>query len=314
MTEKTKRILIIKLGALGDFILQTGQMKAICEAYPDAHVTLMTGKAFLKIAQQTGWFDDYIIDNRTWHPSDWIRIIKKLAFDHYDMIFDIQMQKRTKQRYYFLTRLLTPKKFCWAFEAKNGYRVIETHKFCPLHWGNTHEYFLPLPNQKATLSFCHGENKNFHLLPQKFILMIPGCSPNHPYKRWPIASYAELARQLAKMDISSVVLGTSVEQKEIEAICAATPKAVNFCDKASLLDIPDLARKSLAIVGNDTGPTHMAEITEKPTITLFCKKTERCAYKAPNVSNLIKNDITDISVQEVMNKLQSIIHNAKKLA
>ncbi|MBP5343742.1 MAG: glycosyltransferase family 9 protein [Alphaproteobacteria bacterium] len=310
MTEDKKRILIIKLGALGDFILQTGQMKAIRDAYPQAHITLMTNKSFLKIAKQTGWFDDYIIDNRTWYPTDWIRIVHKLAFGHYDMIFDIQMQSRTKRKYYSLARLLAPHKFCWAFEAQKGYNVVEVTKACPLHWGHANQFFLPLPSKKATLEFCHGENKNFHLLPQKFVLIIPGCSPNHPYKKWPVLSYTDLVQLLAEQEIPSVVLGTSIEKKEIASICATTPMAVNFCDKASLLDIPDLARRSIMVVGNDTGPTHMAELVNKPTITLFCSKTKHCAYKAPNVHNIIRDSISGISVQEVMDQIQSIMHNA----
>jgi len=311
MTNKVQKILVIKLGALGDFILQTGQMETLTQLYPDAHITLMTGSAFVNLAKQTGWFHDYIIDNRTWKLSDWIRIIKQLAFGHYDIIFDLQMQRRTRCKYYFLARLLAPKKFCWAMSYQDRYRLIHVKKAGPLFWGKAHEEKLEHHDAKPSLAFCHGENKNFHLLPDNFVLMIPGCSPKHPYKRWPISSYATLAHKLANLGIASVVLGTSIEQKEIETICAATPQAVNFCNKASLLDIPDLARKALVVVGNDTGPTHMAELTHQPTISLFSEKTAPSANYAKNVHNIIKTDIADISPEEILSLIQSIIHKAK---
>ena len=314
MTQKQPRILIIKLGALGDFILQTGQMRAICKAYPDAHVTLMTNKSLIKIANQMGIFHDYVVDNRTWRPNDWIRIIKTLAFGKYDVIFDIQKQRRTRQKYYFFARLLAPKHFCWAFSIPTGYHAIKVHKFFSGFWGKAEEADFPLQRIKSSLDFCHGPNENFHLLPNKFVLMIPGCSPSHPYKRWPVKSYANLAVKLAEHDISSVILGTTCEKDEIDAICSATPRAVNFCNKTTLLDIPDLARRALVIVGNDTGPTHMAELTDQPTISLFSSKTKNSARCADNVYNFIQDDIADISVQTVFDQIQSIIHNAKKSA
>lgn len=310
--EKQKRILIIKLGALGDFIWQTGEMKAICERYPSAHITLMTGAPFIKIAKQTGWFDDYIIDNRTWNPLDWIRIVSKLAYGHFDIVFDIQMQNRTKKKYYALSRFFSSQSSMWAFEVRGGFNTIEFTKKCPLTWGRTKTGFMELVRQKPTLAFCHGENKNFHLLPEKYVLLIPGCSPNHPYKRWPSSMYAELAVSLAKDGIQTVVVGTSAEEVEIKTICAATNQAVNFCNKSSLLDIPDLARRALAVVGNDTGPLHMASVAGAPTVALFCKKTEGSMSKLSNVHNLVKENIADISVQEVMKELHSLIHSAKK--
>ena len=137
--------------------------------------------------------------------------------------------------------------------------------------------------------------------------MIPGCSPNNSYKRWPAEFYAQVAKALANKKIYSVVIGPCVEKKEIDAVCQATPFALNFCNRNSLLDIPDLAHHALAVVGNDTGPTHMAELTETPCFTLFCDRTKRSALKRSNVTNLIGKDIQDISPQTVIQKLFSVL-------
>ena len=40
----THRILEIKLGALGDFVLTTGAMKTLREHHKEAHITLLTTK------------------------------------------------------------------------------------------------------------------------------------------------------------------------------------------------------------------------------------------------------------------------------
>lgn len=308
--DEYKKILVIKLGALGDFIQMMGFYAAIRHRWPEAHITLMTGKPFIRLAQQSGYFNDYIEDNRTWRPSDYIRIIKNLATSGYDLIIDLQMQTRTKERYYTLARLWTTKPFQWA-SLENGYFLIKkTHKKWPLTWGKTEEEELPFSAEAPTLSFCRAHPDVLAQLPQQYVLMIPGCSPDHPYKRWPAARYRALAEKLADQGIYSVVLGTNAEKSEIDLICQGNPKTVNFCNKSSLMDIPEMASKALAIVGNDTGPQHMAELSSVPAVTLFCLVTRSSAVYRPNVTNIIEREIIDISVEQVFQTLQSVWHKA----
>ena len=106
-----------------------------------------------------------------------------------------------------------------------------------------------------------------------------------------------------KNGIPSVVLGTNAEKEQIDIICQNS-KAVNFLNKASLLDIPALASKSAVIVGNDTGPVHMSCFSKRPAIVLFCQKTAGSANDLPNVTNLIVKDISDISVEQVWNEIE----------
>ena len=176
-----------------------------------------------------------------------------------------------------------------------------------LTWGKETQDFMPLPWVQTDLSFLKGEQKYFHLLPEKYVLLIPGCSPGHPYKRWPKEHYAELAKKLAKKGVSCVVLGTPAESEECNYITNHSPKTLNFLGKSSLLDVPALALKSIAVVGNDTGPTHMASLCQKPVIALFSQKTAQYAHDFPNVTNFIAPDIADISVDTVFQKCMQIL-------
>ena len=307
--DEYKKILVIKLGALGDFIQTTGWMSAIRHRWPDAHITLMTGAAFLKLAKCSGYFDDYIEDNRTWNPLDYLKIAHALA-DHFDLIIDLQMQKRTKKRYYTLARLWTKNRFCWAYRQEGSLVVRVTEPKPRLMWGKENTEQIAIRGEVSSLAFCHANPEVLAELPERYVLLIPGCSPTHLYKRWPAASYRELALRLAKENIYSVVLGTSAEKNEIDLICQDNPKAVNFCNKSSLLDIPEISQKALAVVGNDTGPQHMAELGKVPVITLFCRITRGSAVYRANVVNIVENKISDISVEQVFQTLQSLWHKA----
>ncbi len=304
--DNYKNILIIKLGALGDWINLPGWYTAVRERWHNACITLMTGSSFLKLAKASPFFDRYIVDNRTWRPWDWFRIIKIIANGHYDLIIDMQRQPRTKKRYYSLSRFITRGPFVWGTIASRKIDLRITPKKLPFTWGKEEDRELQIQTYPADLSFCTANPDVIKLLPQKYVLLIPGCSPNHPYKRWPAESYQQLALKLAKKKIHAVVIGTNAERSEIEQICADNPYAINFCNKTGLLDIPEIATKSMAVVGNDTGPQHMAELSSVPAISLFCDITKSACVKRDNVTNLVGKNIQDISVEQVLKQLQSL--------
>ncbi len=52
------RILVIRLGALGDFVQSFGPFAAIRAHHPDANVTLLTTAPFAELARQAPWFLD----------------------------------------------------------------------------------------------------------------------------------------------------------------------------------------------------------------------------------------------------------------
>ena len=51
MPKRMERILIVKLSALGDFVLALAAMKKIRQAHPKAHITLLTTPPFEALAR-----------------------------------------------------------------------------------------------------------------------------------------------------------------------------------------------------------------------------------------------------------------------
>lgn len=297
-----QNILVIKLGALGDFIISIGTMMMIRKRFPDAKITLMTNKAFLSIARQSGAFDDYIIDNRVsyWNLKEQVRLFRDIMKCNPDCIIDLQNNKRTRMKYYPVLRYCIGKSFTWV-AYKVAHRVTKT-RCCS--WGTRENDDLIINKVTTDLSFLHGENKHFGELPEKFVLFIPGCSPTHPYKRWPSDYYRQLALRLAEKGVHTVVMGTAAEAAEVNAIASVSPMVVNMLNKTSLLDIPDLVRRSIAVVGNDTGPSHMAAFSGIPTIAIFAQRTASSVTTGPQSINLISPGAIElITVDMVWEKL-----------
>ena len=55
--ELYHRILVIKLGALGDFVLALGPCAAIRRHHQNAHITLLTTTPFVDLASASGYFN-----------------------------------------------------------------------------------------------------------------------------------------------------------------------------------------------------------------------------------------------------------------
>ena len=305
-----ERILVIKHGALGDFALASGKMKTVRARHPKAHIALVT-EGFLKgLAEAMGLFDEVIIDPRGYSPATWWRVIvRELAGREWDAIYDLQSSNRTLSRYYPLALAATRHAMKWARLAKGGVVWRESSRkppFCPWRFRNRFEAVKWLGRD---LSMCHGKGEHFSELPARYALVIPGCSAGNTQKRWPADRYRELTRFFAARGLKSVVMGTKAEAAEINAICEGNPDAVDFLAKSSIADIPDLANRAAIVVGNDTGPSHIADIAGAKTLYLFTDYDfARAAPKnRPNAAALHSEKIDGITLAEVEAKAAEML-------
>ena len=309
-----ERILVIKLGALGDVMMNTGLIRAVVDRHPGAEFTLMTHAAIIPLMRQSGWFSDFIVDNRKGYRFSELKRIchDELALRRYDFIYDLQTSHRTCKVYYPLVRFLTRNPLVWGFTTPEyplprGIVFNRTPAKRAFSWGRSTVERIDVDPAPPDIGFVHGEGKHFDLLPPRYLLLIPGCSPTNPGKRWPADRYRALSERFGAMGLKSVVLGTSAEQAEINAVVRDNPHAVDFMNKASLTDIPDLARGAEVVVGNDTGPTHMARLAGARSVMLFNAHTREAAVEMPNVVNLDAREIADIPLEAVVSAVKGLL-------
>ena len=97
VTNKHRRILVIKLGALGDVVLALGPFEAIRKHHPKAHIVLLTTTAFKDFLQSSGYFDEIWTDNRPgfWKISEWRKLKSKLRGANFTRVYDLQTSDRS---------------------------------------------------------------------------------------------------------------------------------------------------------------------------------------------------------------------------
>ncbi|MDJ0390841.1 glycosyltransferase family 9 protein [Roseomonas sp. E05] len=294
----TQRILVIKLSALGDFIQAFGPFAAIRSHHPDAEITLLTTPPFAPLARRSPWFDQVWEDGRpSWGdlPAVW-RLARKLRRPDFDRVYDLQTSGRSS-RY----RWLTGSRPEWS-----GIAAGASHR----HDNPARDHMHTVERQREQLriagitdfpppdmAWLESDLSAFGL-PPRLGLLIPGASPGHPGKRWPVERYAALAAQL---DCPVAVLGGGAEKPLAQAIRQAAPATLDLTGRTSLLQIGALARRAAFAIGNDTGPTHLVAIAGCPTVALFgdASNPDLCAPRGPAVAVLRHVPLAALPVEAV---------------
>lgn len=114
-----------------------------------------------------------------------------------------------------------------------------------------------------------------------YMLLVPGASAHREAKRWPVQCYAELAQRIAATGITPVILGGRAESHIAQDIVRLEPRVVNLVTRTDLFQIVTLAETALFVVGNDTGPMHMATLSGAPGIALFALSESNPDQSAP---------------------------------
>ncbi|MEM6781657.1 MAG: glycosyltransferase family 9 protein [Pseudomonadota bacterium] len=300
MTESEQNILVIKLGALGDFMQALGPMKAIRQHHPNAKITLLTTKPFTDLAQKSNYFDEVWIDERPkWHqPLKWLELKKKLNIGQFTRVYDLQNNDRTSL--YF--NLFHPKPE-WVGVAKGAsHRNTSPERTAGLAFYG-HRQTLALGGIESVeidnLSWVEADLTQFEIQ-KPYALIVPGSAANRPEKRWAVENFIWVCEELIKKNIQPVLIGTAAEKDITDAIAKTCDGALDLNSQTSLYDIIALGRDAKCVIGNDTGPMHMIAPTGTPTFVLFTSHSnpKRHAPIGNTVQALLVEDMSKEDVLE----------------
>ncbi|MEQ8333597.1 glycosyltransferase family 9 protein [Nisaea sp.] len=302
-----RRILVIKLGALGDFIYALGPMQAIRRHHPEAEITLLTRPAYAELGERSGLFDRVWTDTepKLFNLPGILSLRARLTGAAFDRVYDLQTSDRTG----FYYRLLWPgPKPEWSGIVPGCSHYHHYARPTLIHTQDRQRTQLEIAGitdvGPSDLTFMDSDIGRFDL-PDPFALLIPGSSLKMAMKRWPAASYGEIGRRLHKAGITPVLLGGTEDQDAIKTIREICPEARDLSGQTTLYDIPALARAARRAIGNDTGPMHMAALSGCPTIAIFSTKSfpEKAAPRGENVTLLVEEDLARLSVDSVWNAI-----------
>ena len=300
-----QNILIIKLGALGDFIQALGPMKSIRDHHPGTHITLLTTHHYEELALVSGSVDAILIDDRPrlYQVGKWLALRSRLRLGQFARVYDLQTSERSSSYFRLFPNSTKPE---WSGIAKGCSHPHNNPNRDFMHTQDRQSEQLNISGiylvPPTDLSQMNVDVSHFNL-PKSYGLLVPGGAAHRTAKRWPVDRYAELSAQINSKGITPVILGSSSESDLAEHIKAIVPDAINLTGQTSLIEIIGLAKNAKIAVGNDTGPMHIASASHCPSVVLFSNESDPklCAPKGQKTSIFHRTDLNNLSTQDVLN-------------
>ncbi len=268
-----KRILAIRLGAIGDVILASAPLLNLKISFPDAEISLLTRQNLAGLCERMSGVDRVLPFKQHAGLSDLFRMGEFLDIEEYDAVLDLHGNLRS---WYLRKHIASSKKIVYP---KRRFERTMAVRFDIINPDPPHT--IDLYNQTVKnvggrifadrpVLRIPGENK---LVPeneqsQKTIVISPGAS--YPNKQWPSERFRELSGLIVNETDCNIALVISGKDSGLHNLNNAFPKE-RF---AAYIDIPleELAgviSRSFLTICNDSGLMHLSSAVGTPVVALF---------------------------------------------
>ncbi|NOR57834.1 MAG: lipopolysaccharide heptosyltransferase I [Sulfurimonas sp.] len=330
MKKDIKCIAIVRLSALGDIVNSAVTLQFIHEKYPDAKIEWITEEVFAPLLENHPLISAvHTLNLKQLKKSKSFSLLKQTiselrSLGEFDIIIDIQgllksaiVAKLIGSNTHGFDKSSAREGIASYFYNTTSHieydeNIVKRNTFLAsdgLGFNITDEMLL---NKKPIFNTTgHALEKNN----KKNIAIVIGASWES--KKYPKERVVELCNELKENSI--ILWGSDAEKEDALWICENSPYAT-IAQKLSLVDLVSLISSVDLLIGNDTGPTHMAWAQNIPSITLFGPTTTRMIYETPinigikssskvDIYHIDKNDfsIKDIQVSDILTKAKELL-------
>ncbi len=288
-----KKILMINLAGIGDFLLSTPSLRAMREAYPQSRITLLVSSRIEELARRMNVADEILVFDLDYGGViPWRQLWKDLGIlwhlrrERFDLAVNMRtlVSAKSAQKIRFLLRVIAPAKTAGRDTEGRGsffdVRIPETdigQKYEMEYDVETVEALgarvrdrtVALPVDGETRAFIDQMFERQEVPPfQRLIGIHPGGMPS---RRWDLDRFARVISLLAQEEDTLFVLtGGSSEValgKELRERTQA--KIMDLCGQLNVMEAAAVIGKCDVFISNDTGPMHMAAALGTPLVAIF---------------------------------------------
>lgn len=273
-STRTRRVLIVKLGAIGDVVMAIPASYALHrEGYA---VEWLCGEVAAPVLRLYPWIKVFVTDERSLFrsgPVSRMRAIaavwRQLAGKKYDLCATLYYDSR----YGLLTAPVRAQRRVMLSRSDRRYKLLDGRH-------HTDEYARILLNRTdgempGQLAPVAAMGLPAPPLPpdaaRQRVVIAPAGARNalrdDALRRWPIESYVELAAELLASGVEVVLTGGPDDAWASPAFAAMS--VTDLIGKLSLVETMALMESAAVTVTHDTGPLHLAGITSTAIVTIF---------------------------------------------
>jgi len=283
------KVLVIKIAAIGDFLMATPALHALKLAPQISAIDLLAGRSIAAVAgvnpdvHKVFYLDDRLIF-RGGLPAKALEVLKiswRLRREKYDVGFNFHRDWR-----FNIILFLAGCRKRIGF-ARGRKPLLLTHAVrVP---GIKHHIFHYCDLLKVLEIFCfdfkmvfplngaaEGEAAEKHLAANDlagYIVLAPGGAANVKEemgsRRWPAENFAALAGLLLESGKRVVLLGSGGDAALASRIQALQPSVVDLTDRTTLAEAGAILKRALLVVCNDSGLMHLAAAVGARVISIF---------------------------------------------
>ena len=330
MKKDIKSIAIVRLSALGDIINSAVILQFIHQKYPDAKIEWITEEVFAPLLQNHPLLHRVHTINlkelkKSRSLKEFFKTISKLrSLGKFDIIIDMQGLLKSS----IVARLIGKK--------THGFDKNSSRESISRFFYKTTSYIEYDENIVKRNIFLASDGLGFRIddsmllnkqrvfdvekyplskSEKKNIAIVIGASWES--KKYPKEKVAQLCDELGEN--CYIVWGDEKEREDALWICKNSASAI-LAPKLSLLDLVSFISSVDLLIGNDTGPTHIAWAQNIASITLFGPTTKRMIYETSknlflksdskvDIYHIDKNDfsIKDIEVKNITKKARELL-------
>ena len=315
------KVAIVKLSALGDIVHAMVALQFIKVADPSIEIDWIVEEGFAGVLENNPDINQILTVNLKALKSNkasifqQIKSIRRYALTHYDLVIDAQgliksavIAKLLGERVAgFDVKSIREKSASWFYDVKFDCsfdtNAVVRNAFIlssPLGISITDEQIL---NKKPCLFFNDdAQIDSFLQKDKKNIVLVIGSSWDS--KNYPADKFVKIASALQQ---NCLVVWGSEQEKEKAVWMSSQADTIQVMPRLDFNSLKALIAKADLLIGNDTGPTHMAWALNKPSITIFGPTPIRMAYqtavnkvvKSPSLVNPYKLNKQDYSIKDI---------------
>ena len=287
--EILRRILLIRLDNLGDVLLTTPAFRAVRRALPEAHLTLLAGRAGCEIGQLNPDIDEtllYQAPNEDVYfrlpqdPARELAVVERLEERNFDAAVIFTSYKQSALPAAYLCYLAgIPIRAAGSFEGP-GSLLTHRHRYeetvPPKHetlrgLELTQSLGFPVVEPEMVLVPREEDEEGAARLLERqgvesFALVHPGASASS--RTYPQERYREVVEELAKQSGLPVLVTGGPDEEDL-ARRVAGPSGIALGGETSFGEFAALVGRAAVVVTNNTGTTHVASALKRPVVTVF---------------------------------------------
>jgi len=288
-TPKHLRLLVVRLGAMGDILHSMPAVTALRQAHPEWTIGWAiepqwrglfcangceAGTASMPLVDRL-----HLVPAKQWAKSplktgtlrDIRRVRRELRAMHYDVAVDLQGAVRSAMvaRWARTSRVIgeaRPREFAakWLFDEKvetRGVHVIEQSlEVVNAILGENLIMTLPLLPRDPVAEANAAEIR------EPFVLLSPGAGWGA--KRWPADRYGAVARNLTGAGFGVMINSGPGEERLAKEIADRSGVEVRIV-ALEMRELISVTRRAALVIAGDTGPLHLACALGKPVVAIF---------------------------------------------